>query len=116
MNRYLKPPTTLLRLSSCSPKNIPETAVPIIDSATDPPTRTRTLAHNGRSLSHKITAMVVGYHPTSRSRHLERQCAPMIGETGSRGLPWHRRRAAAILAEPAFAIGLRPRRRLGPPV
>src|SRR3954447_24929517 len=62
MNKYLNPPTMLLRLSSCSPKNIPETAVPMIDSATDPPTRTRTLAHNGRSLSHKITAMVVGFH------------------------------------------------------
>src|SRR6266851_281617 len=60
MNTYLKPPTTLLRLSSCSPKNMPATAVPMIDSATAPPTRTRTLAHNGRSLSHKIAAMIVG--------------------------------------------------------
>src|SRR5713226_1140099 len=87
MNTYLKPPTTLLRLSSCSPKNNPETAVPMIDSAIDPPTRTRMLAHNGRSLSHKIAAIVVGPAPPQARRHPSgRRSAPMIGETAHRRL------------------------------
>src|SRR6266568_7511125 len=87
MNTYLKPPTMLLRLSSCSPKNNPETAVPMIDSAIDPPTRTRMLAHNGRSLSHKIAAIVVGpAHPSSASPK-RAPTEAMIRETARRGLP-----------------------------
>src|SRR5712672_1147334 len=56
-NMYLKPPTTLLRLSACSPKKRPETAVPMIDSAIVPPMMTSAAVQSGKSLSHKTALM-----------------------------------------------------------
>ena len=73
----------LLRLSCCSPKNNPDTAVPMIDSAIAPPTRTRMLSHNGRSLSHRSAAIVVGpartcsgATPAGANRHDDKRNRP----------------------------------------